>query len=92
MTIRTPEEHLDVRVVVHTHWDREWYRPFPQFRVRLVSLIDELLEGRAGAPFLMDGQAAPLEDYLEIRPERAADISTSLRKGDLEAGTCWPTR
>ena len=86
MTIRAPEEHLDVRVVVHTHWDREWYRPFPQFRARLVALIDELLEGRAGAPFLIDGQAAPLEDYLEIRPERAADISTSLRQGDLEAG------
>jgi hypothetical protein len=57
MTIRAPEVHfeprlLDVRLVVHTHWDREWYRPFQQFRARLVALIDEVLDGSAGAPFL----------------------------------------
>jgi len=91
MTIRKPEEHsepplLDVRLVVHTHWDREWYRPFPQFRARLVSLIDDVLEGRAGKPFLLDGQAVVLDDYLEVRPERAADVSNALRQGELEAG------
>jgi alpha-mannosidase len=91
MTIREPEEHfeprlLDVRLVVHTHWDREWYRPFPQFRARLVPLIDGILEGSAGTPFLLDGQAVVLEDYLELRPERAADVSNALRQGELEAG------
>ena len=86
MTIRQPEEHLEVRLLVHTHWDREWYRPFPQFRARLVALIDEVLEGRAGTPFLLDGQAVVLEDYLEVRPERSADVSTALRQGALEAG------
>ena len=96
MTIRQPEQHyelqpheprlLDVRLLVHTHWDREWYRPFSQFRARLVSLIDEVLDGVAGAPFLLDGQAVVLEDYLEIRPERSADVSTALRQGAIEAG------
>lgn len=91
MTIRAPEVHfeprlLDVRLVVHTHWDREWYRPFQQFRARLVSLIDEVLDGSAGAPFLLDGQAVVLEDYLEVRPERASDISQALRQGVIEAG------
>jgi mannosylglycerate hydrolase len=96
MTIRQPEEHpepslteprvLEVRLLVHTHWDREWYRPFPQFRLRLVSLIDEVLEGVAGSPFLLDGQAVVLEDYLEVRPERSADVSTALRQGAVEAG------
>jgi alpha-mannosidase len=23
-----------------THWDREWYRPFPEYRVLLVQLMD----------------------------------------------------
>jgi len=32
-----------VHVIAHTHWDREWYQPFAQFRYRLVSMIDELL-------------------------------------------------
>lgn len=31
-------------VVSHTHWDREWYLPFEQFRLRLVALIDNVLE------------------------------------------------
>jgi hypothetical protein len=98
MTTGAPEKHpepwlpenrrsgLDVRLVVHTHWDREWYRPFSQFRGRLVALIDEVLDGVAGSPILLDGQAVVLEDYLEIRPERSADISTALRQGALEAG------
>jgi alpha-mannosidase len=96
MTISQPEKHseprlseprlLDVRLVVHTHWDREWYRPFGQFRARLVGLIDDALEGRAGAPFLLDGQAIVLEDYLDVRPERAADVSSALRQALLEAG------
>lgn len=33
-----------VGVISHTHWDREWYLPFQEFRWKLVSLIDELLE------------------------------------------------
>src|SRR5687767_10547264 len=91
MTIRRPEEHpeprlLDVRLVVHTHWDREWYRPFPQFRARLVSLVDDLLERGVDPPFLLDGQAVILEDYLDVRPERAADVLNALRRGALEAG------
>ena len=31
-------------VISHTHWDREWYMPFEQFRYRLVDLMDHLLE------------------------------------------------
>ena len=29
--------------VPHTHWDREWYLPFQDFRWRLVRSIDEIL-------------------------------------------------
>ena len=28
---------VDVHVVAHTHWDREWYATREQFRVRLVT-------------------------------------------------------
>jgi hypothetical protein len=87
MTIMPVEEHLDVRVVVHTHWDREWYQPETRFRHRLVALVDELLEREgAPAPFLLDGQAVLLEDYLALRPERTADLSSALRSGAIEAG------
>src|SRR6185437_15054558 len=35
---------MDVHVVTHTHWDREWYHPAEHFRQRLVALVDELLD------------------------------------------------
>ncbi len=74
-------------LVSHTHWDREWYHPAERFRQRLVALIDELLDSPAvGASFLLDGQTIVLEDYLDVRPERAADIAAALREGRIEAG------
>ena len=35
---------LDVILVPHTHWDREWYQTFQQFRMRLVHAIHRLLD------------------------------------------------
>ncbi|HEX7121694.1 MAG TPA: glycoside hydrolase family 38 C-terminal domain-containing protein [Gemmatimonadaceae bacterium] len=86
MTTATADLPLDVFLVAHTHWDREWYHPAERFRQRLVALVDELLEHPPGQPFLLDGQAVVLEDYLEIRPERASELSQRLRDGELEAG------
>ena len=31
-------------IISHTHWDREWYLPFEQFRVKLCDLMDNLLD------------------------------------------------
>src|SRR4051812_37950704 len=78
----------DVFVVAHTHWDREWYRTAERFRQRLVTLIDELLDDppAPGESFLLDGQAILLDDYLAVRPERAAELASLLRDGRLEAG------
>ncbi|MGH7663894.1 MAG: glycoside hydrolase family 38 C-terminal domain-containing protein, partial [Gemmatimonadaceae bacterium] len=80
--------HLEVHLVPHTHWDREWYEPAVRFRQRLVPLVDELLDRRDPAPpsFLLDGQTVVLEDYLAVRPERAAELGAQLRAGGLEAG------
>lgn len=81
---------LTLHIVPHTHWDREWYLPFQLFRIRLVHLMDRLLDilGRDGAyrHFMLDGQSILLEDYLEIRPERAAEITRFVRTGQLSIG------
>ncbi len=78
----------DVLLVAHTHWDREWYHTAERFRQRLVALVDELLDEPPvpGESFLLDGQAVVLDDYLTVRPERAAELSALLRDGRLEAG------
>jgi len=33
-----------IHLVPHTHWDREWYEPFQTFRMRLVELVDHVLD------------------------------------------------
>ncbi|MBM3121039.1 MAG: hypothetical protein FJZ97_02495, partial [Chloroflexi bacterium] len=79
-----------VHVVSHTHWDREWYRTFQQFRLQLVQLIDGLLEILAGDPgfrfFTLDGQTIILDDYLQVRPEREAILCRHVRQGRLLIG------
>jgi alpha-mannosidase len=77
-------------VVSHTHWDREWYQPFEAFRARLVRMMDSLIELFERDPefkhFVMDGQTVPLDDYLEIRPDRRATIEKLIRDGRLLIG------
>jgi alpha-mannosidase len=79
---------LRVLVVSHTHWDREWYHAAGRFQQRLVALVDDLLDDppREGQSFLLDGQGIVLDDYLDVRPERASELATLLRQGRLEAG------
>ncbi len=80
---------LTVRVVSHTHWDREWYHTAAIFRQRLVPLIDGLLASLRADPklrFLLDGQAVILEDYLAVRPESGRALAMHLRSGSVEAG------
>ncbi len=79
---------LDVHLVSHTHWDREWYLPAERFRQRLVALVDELLDAPPGdgESFLLDGQAIVLDDYARVRPERVQALGELLRAGRLEAG------
>ena len=72
-------------VVAHTHWDREWYHVAPRFRQGLVALVDALLADSTG-PFLLDGQAITLRDYLRVRPEAEPALRHALRTRRLEAG------
>jgi mannosylglycerate hydrolase len=80
---------MDVILVATTHWDREWYRTFQAFRARLVDTVDrvlDLIDADDGYTFLLDGQAIVLEDYLEMRPGRRADLERRVREGRIEIG------
>ena len=83
----TPE--ITATMVSHTHWDREWYRPFEGFRARLIDTIDAVLDQLAtdaGWCFLLDGQTVVIEDYLAIRPQRRAEMESACRAGRLAIG------
>ncbi len=81
---------LRAHYVLSTHWDREWYQSFQNFRYQLVQLLDRLLDGfesgRLQGPFQTDGQAIILEDYLEIRPERREQLQRLAQAGKLVIG------
>jgi alpha-mannosidase len=72
-----------LHLVTHTHWDREWYQTFQQFRLKLVRLMDHLLALLAPIPiliFMLDGRLSysttPAKSGLdgEIRYSSAADF------------------
>jgi mannosylglycerate hydrolase len=79
-----------VAVVAHTHWDREWYRPFEVFQLRLVAMMDELLgllgHDPAFVQFLLDGQMAVVDDYLALRPDAEPRLGVLARSGRLAMG------
>jgi mannosylglycerate hydrolase len=77
-------------IVSHTHWDREWYLSFEEFRAMLVTLVDNLLELFEREPafrcFTLDGQLIVLEDYLRVRPENAGRIQKLVAERKLFIG------
>jgi mannosylglycerate hydrolase len=81
---------ITVYLVPHTHWDREWYKPFQVFRARLLDVVDSVLDILAKDPdyrcFTLDGQAVALTDYLAQRPERREEIKRLVREGRLRIG------
>lgn len=81
-------EPATIHVVSHTHWDREWYLPVARFRQLLVALVDDLLDDppAGGASFLLDGQMVVIDDYLDVRPERADALRALIAAGAIEAG------
>ncbi|MGI8792617.1 MAG: glycoside hydrolase family 38 C-terminal domain-containing protein, partial [Acidimicrobiales bacterium] len=83
-----------VAIVPHTHWDREWYSPYQTFRLRLVDLLDEFLPSLVNdlsyARFMLDGQMAVVDDYLEVRPEAEHTLRALAATGRLAMGP-WYT-
>ena len=79
-----------IAVVPHTHWDREWYEPFQTFRLRLVDLLDELIPlletDPSYARYLLDGQMAVVDDYLEVRPEMEERLRRLAASGRVSVG------
>ena len=74
---------------LHTHWDREWYREFEEFRVRLVEVFDDILyklKTKEIPSFYFDGQTGALEDYLEIKPQNTNLVKKFIKEKRLFVG------
>ena len=80
----------NLHIISHTHWDREWYLTFQQFRLKLIQLVDGLLDILDKDPefkyFMLDGQTIVLEDYLSMRPEKESILREHIRSGRIIIG------
>lgn len=77
---------------LHTHWDREWYREFEVFRLRLIKVFDNvlnLLENNQIPCFYFDGQTSAIEDYLELNPEKEVLVRKLIKQKKLFIGPCY---
>lgn len=76
-------------VVTHVHWDREWYRPWEEYRARLVELVARVcadLENETLGFFHLDGQTVTLPDVFEVRPELEQRVRDQVQAGRLSIG------
>jgi alpha-mannosidase len=77
-------------VISHSHWDREWYLPYEKHHVRLIKLMDTLIElldrDHQFHSFHLDGQTIVLEDYLQVRPEKKEELKRLVQEGRLVIG------
>ena len=72
-----------IHLINGTHWDREWYREFEVFRIRLLRVFDNvlnLLEQNKIPSFYFDGQVGALLDYLQIRPEKEILVKKLIKE------------
>lgn len=87
---------MDMYLFSGTHWDREWYQTFQGFRIRLVKIIDAMLDvfetDEACGVFHFDGQTIVLEDYLEVRSENRERLERLIQAGKIKIGPwyCMP--
>lgn len=84
------EKKKDVYYFSGTHWDREWYQTFQEFRFRLVKVLDGVVknmeENADFGVFHADGQTIILEDYAEINPEGAEKLKALIAADRVKAG------
>ena len=88
------ETGFKFHVIPNTHWDREWLYNFQETRMFLVEFMDKLLNIFASEPkyksYLLDSQTVPIEDYLQVRPERLEEIRQRVAEKRLYIGP-WYT-
>ncbi|MGL5378440.1 glycoside hydrolase family 38 C-terminal domain-containing protein [Clostridium sp.] len=80
----------NVHVLNHTHWDREWYETFEEFRLKLrdgLRYVNKLIDEEKIDKFFLDGQTVALDDYKEVvSSEEYEKIAKLIKNGKIEIG------
>lgn len=77
-------------IISHTHWDREWYLPYETHHMRLIMLIDQILDAIDSDPdfksFHLDGQTICVDDYLQVKPQNRDRLLRAIKLGKINIG------
>ncbi|MEA3357202.1 MAG: hypothetical protein U9Q67_02110 [Patescibacteria group bacterium] len=88
-------EPVNVHILHHTHWDREWFLSFQYTREwvpKLIDQIEKLVSTDPDYKYLLDGQTLIIEDLLDIKPGYKSKIKKLLKNGNVLIGPyyCQP--
>lgn len=86
---------LNIHIINHTHWDREWFLTHVYTNALIPRLIDRLAELVAANPsfqYLLDGQTLVIEDLLGIAAEYRDRVQRLVEDSNLLIGPyyCQP--
>jgi alpha-mannosidase len=80
---------VQVHIINHTHWDREWFLTSEytsQWIPNLVKSLEQRSSKKSACHFLLDGQTLVIEDLLGIEPDMETVVRKLVQKGCLTIG------
>lgn len=84
----------DIKILMHTHWDREWYFTKSETQVLLRNHMFEVidfLEKNEDVIYILDGQSVMLDDFIEFAPKWKARLEALIQRKSLRVGP-WYTQ
>ncbi|GEM01620.1 mannosylglycerate hydrolase [Halolactibacillus halophilus] len=84
----------DIKILMHTHWDREWYFTKDETKVLLRNHMQDVMDYLEDNPetiYILDGQSVMIDDYLELEPTEEPRLKRLIQSGNLRVGP-WYTQ
>lgn len=83
-----------IHYIAHTHWDKEWYKTYEEFRVKFLIYFENILEtlesDKEFKCFMFDAQSSIIDDYLQIKPHNQNRLKKLIEQKKLLLGP-WYT-
>ena len=90
------DKKIQCHFISNTHWDREWRFSARRTQYMLGYMLDMLLDILDKNPdfrhFHLDSQTMPIQDYLEVYPEKKEKLKKYISEGRIGVGPwfCLP--
>jgi mannosylglycerate hydrolase len=83
-----------LHIIMHTHWDREWYFSKDETKVLLRNHMENVFDFLQAHPeciYILDGQSVMIDDYLELQPDAVTRMKYFVSNKQLRVGP-WYTQ